>query len=132
MRLSDIKGERTMEVLAAVIDPLANIAASQEAKDFLRREKLPEGTSAKEFVMGRVRTALPILLNKHKKDILAIMAAIEGVSYEEYAGQLDMIKLLNDAVELLNDEAFLKLFFSAQNTGTPCGSAPVSTEDTVQ
>lgn len=132
MRLSDIKGERTMEVLAAVIDPLANIAASQEAKDFLRREKLPEGTSAKEFVMGRVRTALPILLNKHKKDILAIMAAIEGVSYEEYAEQLDMIKLLNDAVDLLNDEAFLKLFFSAQNTGKPCGSAPVNTEATAQ
>ena len=33
MRLSDIKGDRTLEVIAEIIDPVANIAALKQDYD---------------------------------------------------------------------------------------------------
>ena len=45
MRLSDIKGERTLDVIAEIIEPIANIAEDEAAAELFRREKPPEGMS---------------------------------------------------------------------------------------
>ena len=127
MRLSDIKGDRTLEVIAEIIDPIANIAEDAEASAMFRREKLPDGMTAKEFLMKRVRKSLPVLLKGHKADIIAILSAIEGVSAEEYAGALNLVKLVKDCTDLLTDEAFMELFISAQSE-TKSGSAQESIE----
>ena len=127
MRLSDIQGERVFDVIADIIDPLANIAGDDAASALFKREKLPEGMTAKEFVTQRARKALPVLLKNHKEDIIAILAAIEGVNAETYKGALNLVKLLRDTAELLTDEAFSALFFSAQNQAFS-GSAPENTE----
>lgn len=47
MKLSDIKGDRTLEVIAEIIDPIANIVEDDTASAMFRREKLPEGVTAK-------------------------------------------------------------------------------------
>ena len=127
MRLSDIKGDRTLEVIAEIIDPIANIAEDEEASAMFRREKLPEGMTAKKFLMNRVRKSLPVLLKVHKADIIAILSAIEGVSAEEYNGSLNLVKLVKDCTDLLTDEAFTQLFISAQSE-TKSGSARESIE----
>ena len=115
MRLSDIKGDRTLEVIADIIDPIANIAEGKEASAMFKREKLPDGMTAKKFLMKRVRKSLPALLKGHKSDIIAILSAIEGVSAEEYAGALNLVNLVKDCTDLLTDEAFMELFISAQS-----------------
>ena len=115
MRLSDIKGDRTLEVIAEIIDPIANIAEDEEASSMFKREKLPDGMTAKKFLMKRVRKSLPVLLKGHKADIIAILSSIEGVSAEEYAGALNLVKLVKDCTDLLTDEAFMELFISAQS-----------------
>jgi len=129
MRLSDIKGDRTLEVIADIIDPIANIAEDDEAASMFKREKLPEGMTPKKFLLKRARKAAPALLKGHKTDIIAILSTIEGTSPEEYSGALNMVKLLKDFVELMTDEAFTTLFISAQNEGAgkPSGSAPENT-----
>ena len=127
MRLSDIKGDRTLEVSAEIIDPIANISDDEEASAMFKREKLPEGMTAKKFLMKRVRKALPVLRKGHKADIIAILSAIEGVSAEEYAGALNLVKLVKDCTDLLTDEAFMQLFISAQSE-TSSGSAQESIE----
>ena len=127
MRLSDIKGDRTMEVIADIIDPIANIAEDEEASSMFKREKLPDGITAKKFLLKRVRKSLPVLLKGHKADIIAILSAIEGVSAEEYAGALNLVKLVKDCTDLLTDEAFMELFISAQSE-TNSGSAQESIE----
>lgn len=127
MRLSDIQGERVFDVIADIIDPIANIAEDDAASALFKREKLPEGMTAKEFMTHRVRKALPALLKGHKGDIIAILAAIEGVSAERYKGALNLVKLMQDATELLTDEAFSALFLSAQS-GKSSGSAQENTE----
>lgn len=128
MRLSDIKGERTLDVIAEIIDPIANIADDEEVSGLFKREKLPEGVTVKSFLLKRVRQHLPLLLKNHKGDIIAILSAIEGVDPAEYEGMLNLVKLVKDCTELLTDEAFEVLFISAQ-TGERSGSAPVNTED---
>ena len=127
MRLSDIKGDRTLEVIAEIIDPIANIAEDEAASAMFKREKLPDGMTAKKFLMKRVRKSLPVLLKGHKADIIAILSAIEGVSAEEYAGALNLVKLVKDCTDLLTDEAFTQLFISAQSE-TKSGSAQESIE----
>lgn len=122
MRLSDIKGERTLEVIADIIDPIANIAEDEEAAALFKREKLPEGMTAKKFLLQKARKAAPALLKGHKGDIIAILSAIEGTSPEAYAGALNLVKLIKDTVDLLTDEAFGTLFISAQS-GISSGSA---------
>lgn len=127
MKLSDIHGERVFDVIADIIDPIANIAEDEKASAMFRREKLPEGMTAKQFATQRVRKALPALLKGHKGDIIAILAAIEGVSAESYKGALNLVKLMRDTAELMTDDAFTALFLSAQSE-TLSGSAQESTE----
>ena len=127
MRLSDIQGERVFDVIADIIDPIANIAEDEQASALFKREKLPEGMTAKEFMTQRARKALPALLKGHKGDIIAILACIEGVSAERYKGSLNLVKLMRDATELLTDDAFGALFLSAQS-GKSSGSAQENTE----
>ena len=127
MKLSDIQGERVFDVIADIIDPIANIAEDDAASALFKREKLPEGMTAKAFLIKRARKSLPALFKGHKGDIIAILSAIGGVSEEQYKSELNPIKLMQDATELLSDEAFGMLFISAQS-GKSSGSAQENTE----
>lgn len=127
MKLSDIQGERVFDVIADIIDPIANIAEDEQASAMFRREKLPEGMTVKQFATQRARKALPALLKGRKDDIISILAAIEGVSTDAYKGALNLVKLMHDAAELLTDDAFTELFLSAQSENSS-GSAQENTE----
>lgn len=129
MRLSDVKGERVFDVIADIIDPIANIAEDDAAAALFKREQLPEGASPKKFLLDRARKSAPKLLKKHKKDLIAILSTIEGTTPESYAGVLSFAKLLRDVTELLTDEAFTELFISAQSEkgGESSNSAPENT-----
>ena len=107
MRLSDIKGERTLDVIADIIDPIANIAEDEVASELFKREKLPEGMTANKFLLQRARKAAPALLKGHKGDIISILSTIEGTTPEAYTGTLNLVKLIKDTIDLLTDEAFI-------------------------
>lgn len=47
MKLSDIQGDRVFDVIADIIDPIANIAEDEKASAMFQREKLPEGMTGK-------------------------------------------------------------------------------------
>ena len=127
MKLSDIKGERTLEAIAEIIDPIANIAEDEEASAMFKREKLPDGMTAKKFMMKRVRKSLPVLLKGHKADIILILSAIDGSDPMEYSRTLNLVKLVKDCTDLLTDEVFVELFISAQSENNS-GSAQESIE----
>ena len=129
MKLSDVKGERVFEVLADIIDPIANIAEDEQAAALFKKAKLPEGTTPDKFLLERARKAVPPLLRGHKNDIIAILAAIEGVEPETYKGTLNMFRLFKDCTSLLSDEAFSELFISAQRTGDTSGAAQETTTE---
>nr|DAE40236.1 MAG TPA: hypothetical protein [Caudoviricetes sp.] len=123
MKLSDIKGERAIDVIADLIEPVAHIAEDEKAAKLFRREKLPNGESAKSFLLKRIRTSVPALLRGHKDDLIEIMSAIEGVGKENYAASLTIPKLIADIHELFNDSELLALFGLAQTTEEPSSGA---------
>ena len=128
MRLSDVKGDRTLDVVAEIIEPIINIA-SDKAAGLFAREKVPEGETRRSFLLSRVKKTVPALLKGHKQDVIHILATIEGKTAEEYAGALNLPKLLRDCTELLTDESFEALFISAQSgENSSSGSAPENTE----
>lgn len=121
MKLSDIKGDRVLDVIADIIDPIANMVQDGDVAAMFRREAVPEGMEARDFFAERMRKGLPVLLKGHKADIIAVMAAIEGVTPEQYAESLDFPKLFTDVMELLTDGAFLD-FLSSPETGKGAGA----------
>ena len=131
MRLSDIKGDRVFDVIADIIDPIANIASDETASSLFKREKLPEGMTAKAFLLERARKAVPALLKGHKGDIITVLSTIAGVSADDYRASLTLAKLMQDTAELMTDEAFGELFISAQS-GTSSGSAQENTVESEQ
>ena len=131
MRLSDIKGDRVFDVIADIIDPIANIASDETASAIFKREKLQEGMTAQAFLMERARKAVPALLKGHKSDIITVLATIEGTSADDYRASLTLAKLMQDTAELLTDEAFCELFISAQS-GASSGSAQENTAESEQ
>ena len=115
MKLSDIKGDRVFDVIADIIDPIANMAQDKDVAAMFERKAVPNGMKARDFFAKRMRKGLPVLLKSHKADIIAIIAAIEGVTPELYAASLDFPKLFTDVMEIITDDAFLD-FLSSQGT----------------
>lgn len=114
MKLSDIKGDRVLDVIADVIDPIANMVQDKDVTAMFERKAVPEGMDARDFFAERMCKGLPVLLKGHKADIIAIMAAIEGVTPEQYAASLDFPKLFTDVMELVTDNAFLDFLSSPE------------------
>lgn len=121
MKLSDIKGDRVLDVIADIIDPIANMVQDKDVAAMFEREAVPDGMEARDFFAKRMCKGLPVLLKSHKADIITIMAAIEGVTPEQYAASLDFPKLFTDVMELVTDDAFLN-FLSSSETGKDAGA----------
>lgn len=128
MKLSDIKGERTLDVIADLLDPIYSIAEDPEAAALFQRQKLPDGMTAREFGAQWLKKAAVTLLKGHKADCIAILSTIEGVTPAEYTDSLDLTKLLTDVSDLISDSTFTTLFFSTAQSGNSSGSASESTE----
>lgn len=130
MKLSDIKGDRVLDVIADIIDPIANMAQDKDVAAMFERKAVPEGMEARDFFAQRMRKGLPVLLKSHKADIIAVMAAIEGVTPEQYAASLDLPKLFTDVMGIVTDDALLDFLSSSgteRGAGAP-GSASASSE----
>lgn len=107
MRLSDIKGERVFDVIADIVEPACSIAQDERAARFFKREKVPEGTSAKDFALGKAKEVIPYLMREHKEDVVAILASIEGTDPKAYMDALTMSNLIKGLYEMLTDEDLL-------------------------
>lgn len=127
MKLSEVKGDRTLDVIADIIDPIANIVQDKDIAAMFKREAVPESMEAREFFAARMRAGMPALLKGHKSDIITILAAIEGVTPEQYAASLNLAKLFTDVMELVTDDAFLS-FLSSSETGKGAGAPGSASE----
>lgn len=114
MKLSDIKGDRVLDVIADIIDPIADMVQDKDVAAMFERKAVPEGMEAREFFAERMRKGMPVLLKGHKADIIAIMAAIDGVTPEQYVESLDFPKLFTDVMELVTDNALLDFLSSPE------------------
>ena len=108
MRLSEVKGEKALDVLAEIIEPISEIMADKEVTKVLRK--------------GQRSKAISVALRNHKKAVIKVLAALDGKEVEDY--ECNILSLPKQILDIVNDPAVLELFTSqTQQTSTPSGSA---------
>ena len=100
MRLSDYKGEEALDVLADIIEPLANIITDEEIQEMAKKDNTP--------VLAMVKPAI----KNHKRDLIEILARLENKTVEEYEKTMNLLTLPKQVMELLNDSEVQSLFQS--------------------
>lgn len=94
-KLSEIKGEESLDVLAEILVPITDIANDDEVKAGLDKN---------------VAKCVSIALKKYKTQIIEIIAAINGKSVDETLEEIDLLSLPAYIVETLNEPAVQSLF----------------------
>ena len=110
MKLSEIKGERAIEVFADLLEPIGKMILDEEIASLIRSE-------------GNKVQVVKMVLKKHAKEVIEIMAIIDGVPADEY--EVDFVTLPAKLIELFNDEALIEVFQSQsqEETSISSGSA---------
>lgn len=120
MRLSDIKGEEAIEVLAEIIEPLAYIFADKEIAELAQGGNVPPVKY------------ISIALKNHKSEVIEIMAKLEGKEVEAYKKTINVFTLPVQILAIVNDDTFKSLFTLQNQTRNislaSFGSAMESTE----
>lgn len=107
MKLSDLKGEAALDALADIIEPAAEIMTDNHFVKCIRDDNRTK--------------AIQLVLRNHKKSIIAILAAINGVKPDEY--EVNLLSLPKTLLEVFNDPEIISLFQSQGQTVTSSGSA---------
>ena len=110
MKLSDIKGEACLDVLADITGPIIALAQDEDVKALFSGKGCPEGEDRYQYAMESVKNGLPKLVKSHKAEVIQILAALDEKTPEEYERELTLAKLMADLVELLTDEDFGSFF----------------------
>lgn len=95
MRLSDIKGENAIDVLAELMDPIVEIFSDPDVKKSYEENKIK---------------AIKTALKGHRKAVIHMMAVLNMKTDEEYLENLNMATLPKDIFDLLNDPELESLF----------------------
>lgn len=129
-KLSEITMEQGLDIVADILVPIMNIAEDDTARDFFTKEKPHECENAIQMALRRIKSSLPVLIKKHKEDLIVIMAALNTQTVDEYKHSKGFMGLVKDVVSLANDEDLQGLFTSAEseNISESSGSASENTE----
>lgn len=112
MKLSEIKGERAIEVIAELIEPVSSLATNSEVMKMLNIRP-NEGETARQAATRVLKSSAPVLLKSNKAEIAKILAVLENTEPEK----LSLVKIFKGLAEMLSDETFIELFASAVPKG---------------
>lgn len=98
-KLSEVKNEDALDLLADIIEPAAEIMADKKVQELVKAKN-----------KGAIIKAL---IKDHKKSIIEILATLDGVPVEEY--EVNLFTLPMKLLEILNDKELVN-FFTLQAT----------------
>jgi len=118
-KLSEVKNEDALELIANTIEPISRILADKEIEVFKAKAKKQE---------VRKIDIVKWVLNSHSDDVLEILAALEGKDIAHF--EISALEIPMRVLEILNDEELTSLFTSQSQTITKpySGSAMENTE----
>ena len=122
MKLSELKGERAVEVIADLIAPITNIARDADNLK-LFHNKLQDGETVRDAGIRLFQERIPVLVKTHKTDILDIISAVNGCD----GAEMSILDIVNSLVDLSNDKEFMSFFLSVVKTA----GQPQPTESSV-
>ena len=113
MKLSNIKGERTLRVMADLLEHIGEIAMDEKALELITMAQNKKLSSLESIIVNLTKS-LPYLLRTHKKAICSIFATLEDKKYDEYIKTLSIPKMVVAIKDIKEDEEFKQLFISAR------------------
>lgn len=96
MKLSEIKDDKAIDILADLVEPASAIFSDEKIKALFTAEK----QDAKAIVK--------YLLKNHKKEIIEIMAILNGEKPENFS--FNLFTLPKMIMEIISDEELLSFF----------------------
>lgn len=123
MKLSDIKGEACLDVVADLIPPITRMAQDEDVVKLFKPQKAAEGQTDVQAFAKRMQAGLPKMIKDHREDLVSILAAINRQTVEEYSETLTLPKLMTDVMEILTDEDIVSFLSSPNKETEPLTSA---------
>lgn len=126
MRLSDIRGKRSLDVVADVMELVESLRGDEHVREFARAARESDGDDGDDRYMAFCKLA-PVLRDPSVQDrVVSIMARAKGVDVDQFAEDGDV---LGEIWELLTaDTEALSFFDSSGTTQSPAGSPSGTTE----
>lgn len=115
MKISEVKGEKAVDMLADLLDPITEIASDAAVKEAM--------------VKGSRIDTVKTILKTHKKQVLKILAILDEENPDTYSPSLPEIPM--KILEFFNDPVFLP-FFASQGPNAAemfSGSAMANTKE---
>jgi hypothetical protein len=112
MKISEYKNEDAIELLADIMEPAVEIFGDAELRDTVR------GGNTDRMAIAKM------VLKNHPKEVLHIMAILDGVDPDKYEANVFTLPL--KLMEIMNDEGFLLLFQSQVQNTDETFSGPVT------
>ena len=100
MKLSDIKGEKALDVIADLIDPITNLVQDKKFKAIVDK--------------GNQKEVVKFILREHPKDILTVLALVNEKDPATF--QPTLIELPKMVLDLMSDPDVMSLFKSQSQT----------------
>ena len=94
-KLSEIKGEEALDVLAEILVPIVEIWDDEEVR---------------KGYETNVAKSVSIALKKYRKEIIGIFASLDGKTYDEEVKEINLVSLPADIIGILNEPAIKDLF----------------------
>lgn len=99
MKISDYRGEEALDLLADIIEPAAAIMADKEVAQISRSG-------------GPVIKLIKPMIKNHKKEVIEILAVLDGEDPKEYAKKVNLFTLPKKLLDVVNDPDMRNLFSS--------------------
>lgn len=120
MRISEIRGDAALDFIADIIEPASVIFGDDEITNLIKPDK------DEPVKKTRLMTAAKAILKRHRNEAKEILAALEGVSVEEY--KANPIQILAQVFMFLIDASgdITTVFFSQERKTGNASSGDVT------
>lgn len=100
-KITDIKGEEALDVLADIIEPVAEIMTDDKIQELVKEK-------------NKLRL-ITVVLKEHKESIIEILSVIDGVPASEFKAKMNILTLPYKVMELFNDKDLIAFFTYADS-----------------
>lgn len=110
-KLSQYQDEQALDLLADLLEPISIIAGDKNFTDAMRN--------------GKRIAAVKIAVKNHKREVMEILATMEGTPIEDY--HCNVLTVPMRLLEIMNDKDLLSVFtLQAQELEQSIASGPVT------
>ena len=107
MKLSEVKGEKALDMLADLIEPIMEIIEDKEVSKILESRHNKDEADSTKIILGR---AVSAAIKNHKKAVITILATLDDIPVDQY--ECNLLSLPKKMMDIINDPAIFDLFTS--------------------